>query len=77
MVDWHKPEDRLPDDGQVCMILSKHSNAAIAAIVFKSTGGWEGVWVDLFAMPEAGAMYAPDVVWAWCDWDEIKPSFEE
>jgi hypothetical protein len=78
-VAWHDPKVKLPEDGDECLLLP-HQQGLVTSHVYgpilwrAETGG--GVWLDIFATPEAGEIIRPAQVSLWTLWDPIAPPEE-
>lgn len=76
-VVWYKPADKLPDDGQECLLIPVDDGDSILTlpvfgpITWSEKGEW---WIDIFRDPEAGTVIPKDRVGLWTDWAAIKPS---
>lgn len=60
MIEWYRVEDKLPNNNDMCMIYSDKVDRLVGPIMWKTfEGSDKGAWVDIFATPEAGAMFHP------------------
>lgn len=69
-IRWRDPKQELPtEDGQKCHLLGGVYTPIILCNI-----PWvadSSSWVDLFASPDAGAMYAAKSVLGWCPAEEL------
>lgn len=81
---WFKPSEKTPNDGQYCILLG-HDPGGLGMAQVAGPIAWrepkagdsqgtKGMWLDLFATPEAGAVISTDVVAYWIPWDDIRPN---
>lgn len=70
MNPWIKVTDRLPENNQMCLLYGEASNSVLGPVIYKvDEKVGKGMWIDLFATPEAGAAYSPeDGVTHWQPW---------
>lgn len=76
---WYKPADKLPEDGQECLLMPHDSGGLTTVGVFGPIM-WSGknqCWLDIFRDADAGSMIDVDRVGVWTPWDPIKPKVEE
>lgn len=74
-VTWHKPQDRLPEDGEECLLMPPDHGGMTTVPVFGPIP-WHaqsGMWLDLFATPEAGTCIKTEQVALWTLWAPIQP----
>lgn len=74
MTRWFDPKEKLPDDGQVCLLIPIDFKGLITLAVFGPIA-WkakEQMWIDLFGNREQVAV-KPEQVGFWALWDETKP----
>ena len=73
-IEWHDPKNRLPEDGDVCLLMAP-ARSLLTASVYGPIH-WHaqsGLWLDIFRTPEAGEAVHPDHVALWTLWDPIAP----
>ena len=78
MHEWFKPEDKLPEDGQECLLMP-HDHGGMCTIGVFGPIRWNEknkCWLDIFRDPEAGTMLNPAQVGLWSDWESIAPKEE-
>lgn len=74
MIEWFDPKDKLPEDGQECLLLSKSEGLISVAVCGPiEYSAAHGFWIDLFASPEAGEVITKNLVAKWTLWELIKP----
>jgi hypothetical protein len=74
-IEWHNPKNRLPEDGDVCLLMAP-ARGPLTASVYGPIH-WHaqsGLWLDIFRTAEAGEAVHPDRVALWTLWDPIEPS---
>ena len=71
---WTKVSDKMPNDNDDCLLLSKNADVVVGPIVFKANAGG-GAWLDIFATPEAGYIYTTKQVGWWMLFED--PSLSE
>ncbi len=77
-IEWHDPKNRLPEDGDVCLLMAP-ARGLLTASVYGPIHwhGQSGLWLDIFRTPEAGEAVHPDHVALWTLWDPIAPDVDE
>lgn len=78
-VEWHDPKNKLPEDGEECLLMPIDNGSIITLQVYGPIA-WHansGTWMDLFATPEAGEVVKPEVVGRWTLWEPIAPREDE
>jgi len=74
-IEWHDPKKRLPDDGDVCLLMAS-ARGLLTASVYGPVH-WhapDGLWLDIFRTAEAGEPVHPAQVALWTLWDPIAPA---
>ena len=74
MTRWFDPKEKLPDDGQECLLIPIDFKGLITLAVLGPIA-WkakEQMWIDLFGSRELVAV-KPEQVGLWALWGEIKP----
>lgn len=56
MIEWHRCEDKLPNDRQECLLFSDEAERCVGPIQWVET---IGAWCDPFATAEAGHAFKP------------------
>jgi len=78
MTEWFNPKDKLPENGQVCLLMPPDrgmvTTPVFGPIMWSQSNN---CWLDIFASPEVGTMVTPEMVGVWCDWKSIAPKTEE
>jgi hypothetical protein len=72
---WFDPKEKLPDDGQECLLMPV-DHGGMTTIGVYGPIAWTAknqVWMDLFRNAEAGSIVKPENVGKWCDWESIAP----
>lgn len=66
MIEWIACKDRMPiERGEHLLYSEKHRAVLGCWPWIPSNDGKSGMWVDLFATPEAGESYQPPLVSHW------------
>lgn len=74
-VEWFDPSEKLPNDGEECLLMPRDHGGALTLGVYGPIM-WrekEKMWVDLFRTSEAGELVKPDQVGCWTLWEPIAP----
>jgi len=78
MTAWFNPKDKLPEDGQRCLLMPPDHGRMITTPVFGPIM-WSAknkMWLDIFRDPETGTLVRIEQVGLWCDWESIAPKKE-
>lgn len=75
MSAWFDPKEKLPEDGQECLLMPIDRGGMQTVAVYGpiSWRAKDSIWMDIFRDPEAGSVVKPEVVGKWCDWESIAP----
>jgi hypothetical protein len=75
MIVWFDPAQKLPEDGQECLLMPPGHDGLLTSPVFGPIpwNAREQLWIDVFRDPAAGALIRPDQVGCWTDWEAIAP----
>lgn len=71
MIDWISVNDAMPEADDVCLLYSATYDSCIGPLSWiPDSAGLGGVWVDVLAAPETGAVYSPENgVTHWTRWN--------
>jgi hypothetical protein len=78
MNEWFDPKDKLPEDGQECLLMPI-GHGGMTTIAVYGPINWhdkDKIWMDIFRDHEAGSLVRPEQVGKWCDWSSIAPKDE-
>ena len=56
MIEWHRCEDKLPEDNQECLLYSEQTDHCVGPVPWSDS---MKAWCDLFATAEAGHIFMP------------------
>lgn len=75
MTEWFDPKEKLPENGQECLLMPVDHGGLTTVGVYGPIiwHAKDGFWVDIFRDPEAGSLVKPEQVGKWCDWASIAP----
>lgn len=70
MIEWIACKDKMPTERGKFLLYSEKQDVVVGPYPWvPSPDGGEGMWVDLFATPEAGQCYGPPAVSHYAVWN--------
>lgn len=74
-IEWHDPAEKLPVDGQDCLVMP-HDNGGLVTVGVHGPISYRAdlnAWCDLFSSAESGTILEASKVGCWTLWGPLEP----